>query len=395
MEDYLETIYVLSKNKGYARTGEIAKALNVSPSSVVEMVGKISRLGYLEWKRYEGVYLSPEGRMKGEIIHIRHETLRKFFEFIGVAPDIANKEACIIEHELSPITTSAIGNLVRFLQTPAGTETISALGLFLKIRDAGFPCDLAGIFIDSPRNETKLQPTLKTPANQEILSVITRHDLMNTIHALTGYLNVLASLPGSEEINPVLLRLETRIQAMGRQISADPDHLVAGISIPRWMNLRKLVMDALRMTDINSLVFEYRLGSIEIFGDPLLEKAVGNILEYSIRHGGDLSRMVCGYKPGEKTLTWFIQNEGKEIPLEEKMTLFQTTGKSQDDNLYVAYQIFTACGMEIRETGKPGEGIRFEITIPEGLFQTAKLNLDITPDILGKVSGDEPGIPVV
>lgn len=395
MEDYLETIYVLSKNKGYARTGEIARALNLSPSSVVEMIGKISKLGYLEWKRYEGVYLSPEGRMKGEIIHIRHETLRKFFEFIGVAPDIANKEACIIEHELSPITTSAIGNLVRFLQTPAGTETISALGLFLKIRDAGFPCDLAGIFIDSPRNKTKLQPTLKTPANQEILSVITRHDLMNTIHALTGYLNVLASLPGSEEINPVLSRLETRIQAMGRQISADPDHLVAGISIPRWMNLRKLVMDALRMTDINSLVFEYRLGSIEIFGDPLLEKAVGNILEYSLRHGGDLSRMVCGYKPGERELTWFIQDDGKGIPLEEKMALFRPTRESQEDTLYVAYQILIACGMEIQETGKPGEGMRFEITIPEGLFQTAKLNLDITPDILGKVSGDEPGIPVV
>ncbi|HOW05838.1 iron dependent repressor, metal binding and dimerization domain protein [Methanospirillum hungatei] len=75
--------------------------------------------------------------MWGEVIHIRHETLRQFFEFIGVSPDIANKEACIIEHKLSPATTSAIGNLVHFLGTPSGCQTISALKLFLKMQNTG------------------------------------------------------------------------------------------------------------------------------------------------------------------------------------------------------------------------------------------------------------------
>ena len=44
MEDYLEAIFVLSKDRGYARTSEIAKTLKVSPSSVVEMSGKIEKI---------------------------------------------------------------------------------------------------------------------------------------------------------------------------------------------------------------------------------------------------------------------------------------------------------------------------------------------------------------
>lgn len=44
MEDYLEAIYIISKTQGYARTSEIAKILQVTPSSVVEMVSKIAKI---------------------------------------------------------------------------------------------------------------------------------------------------------------------------------------------------------------------------------------------------------------------------------------------------------------------------------------------------------------
>lgn len=103
------------------------------------MIGRIAALKLVVWKRYEGVYLTPEGRVHGEIIHIRHETLRRFFEFIGVSREVANAEACVIEHELSAVTTAVIGNLVRFLETPAGQKTCQALRLFIKFQDTGVP----------------------------------------------------------------------------------------------------------------------------------------------------------------------------------------------------------------------------------------------------------------
>jgi Mn-dependent DtxR family transcriptional regulator len=375
MEDYLETIYVLSKTKGYARTGEIARSLNVSPSSVVEMVGKISKLGYAEWKRYEGVFLSPEGRMRGEVIHIRHETLRQFFEFIGVAPDVANKEACIIEHELSSITTSAIGNLVSFLNTQAGSQTISALELYLKIRDAGLPWESAGIIQQPVSPEKVVQSAKKSLVNRDILSVITRHDLLNTLSALHRYLDLLKSFSTGEEMDLVVSRIESTIQAINRQISTSSDHLIPGLSGHKWMNLSQLVTNALTMIDSGSVVIEHNIRSIEVYGDTLLEKVVFNLLDNAIRHGGGVSRIICGYSSGENSLVWYIQDDGEGIRDEEKEQIFRApTQNNPGTGLFLAFQILSACGMQIYERGKQGEGARFEITIPDGLFRIIETN---------------------
>lgn len=373
MEDYLETIYVLSKTKGYARTGEIARSLNVSPSSVVEMVGKISKLGYVEWRRYEGVFLSPEGRMRGEVIHIRHETLRQFFEFIGVAPDIANKEACVIEHELSPITTSAIGNLVRFLNTPAGSQTLSALELFLKIQDAGLPWEQMAITPELAYNEMVVKSAMKSQANMDILSVITRHDLLNTITALHQYLDLLKTMSTGNEMNLVVSRIESTVQAINRQISSSSEHLIPGFSGQKWMDLANIISNAITMIDVRDVVIEYSLSSIEIYGDTLLEKVVFNLIDNAIRHGGGVSHIISGYLVSESNLIWYIQDDGQGIPDNEKALIFKALNQNNPDSgLYLAYQVLNACGMYIHERGIYGQGARFEITIPKELFRVNK-----------------------
>ncbi|NLV27890.1 MAG: hypothetical protein GXY48_12125 [Methanomicrobiales archaeon] len=370
MEDYLETIYVLSKTKGYARTGEIARSLNVSPSSVVEMVGKISRLGFAKWRRYEGVFLSSEGRMRGEVIHIRHETLRQFFEFIGVAPDIANKEACIIEHELSPITTSAIGNLVSFLNTPAGTQTISALELFSKIQDAGLPWENSATIQEPAYNEMVIKSAIKSQANHDILSVITRHDLLNTITALHRYLDLLKTMSTGDEMNLVVSRIESTVQAINRQISTSSDHLIPGLSGQRWMNLANIVSNALTMIDTRDVKIEHNLSSIEVYGDSILEKVVFNLVDNAIRHGGGVTRIISDYSVSEGNLIWYIQDDGHGIPDNEKALILKAPNQNNPGSgLYLAYQVLNACGMNIHECGIYGQGARFEITIPEGLFR--------------------------
>lgn len=370
MEDYLETIYVLSKDKGYARTGEIARSLNVSPSSVVEMVGKISKLGFVEWRRYEGIFLSPEGRLRGEVIHIRHETLRQFFEFIGVSPDIANKEACIIEHELSPITTSAIGNLVSFLNTPAGGQTISALELFLKMQSTGLSWENAATVQEPALKEMVMQSARKSQANHDILSLITRHDLLNTITALYRYLDLLKVMSTSEEMKIVVSRIEGTVQAINRQVSTSSDHLIPGLAGQKWMNLGQLIIHAESMVLLGSAVVEQNLGSVEVFGDTLLEKVIYNLLDNAIRHGEGVTRITCGYMQKENSLIWFIQDDGIGIPAENKEHLFGASAQNiRGTGLYLVYQVLSACGMQITECGTYGAGARFEITIPNGLYR--------------------------
>ncbi|MEN6610122.1 MAG: metal-dependent transcriptional regulator [Methanoregulaceae archaeon] len=117
-EDYLEAILNVTLEKGYAKTKDIAVQLGVRPPSVVEMVQKLHRLKLIMYRKYEGVTLTPEGKAVAEVIKYRHDTLTAFLTLIGIRDDIADRDACIIEHELSKETVEQIRRYVEFLQTP-------------------------------------------------------------------------------------------------------------------------------------------------------------------------------------------------------------------------------------------------------------------------------------
>lgn len=62
MEDYIEQIYMLIEEKGYARVSDIAEALAVHPSSVTKMVQKLDKDEYLIYEKYRGLILTPKGK---------------------------------------------------------------------------------------------------------------------------------------------------------------------------------------------------------------------------------------------------------------------------------------------------------------------------------------------
>src|SRR5690606_28130976 len=83
-EDYLERIYALIEEKGYARVSDIAEALQVTPSTVTRMVQKLDELNLLEYERYRGLSLTREGERVGRLIHERHKALERFLNLLGV-----------------------------------------------------------------------------------------------------------------------------------------------------------------------------------------------------------------------------------------------------------------------------------------------------------------------
>ncbi len=123
-EDYLEAILNVTLRKGYARTGEIARELGLSPSSVVELFRKLDRMGLIEYRKYEGVVFRPEGRAIAEVIKYRHDTLREFLRMAAVPDDIASKDACYMEHELHPDTIRCIRDFIEVLQNDPSLATM-------------------------------------------------------------------------------------------------------------------------------------------------------------------------------------------------------------------------------------------------------------------------------
>jgi DtxR family transcriptional regulator, manganese transport regulator len=112
MEDYLEVIYELIQQKGYATTADISKYLNVSSPSVTKMVKKLDENRYLIYEKYRGLNLTTEGIHIAKNMQEKHSLFVEFLKIIGVDDETAHIDAEGIEHHLHPQT---IRKLERFI----------------------------------------------------------------------------------------------------------------------------------------------------------------------------------------------------------------------------------------------------------------------------------------
>jgi DtxR family Mn-dependent transcriptional regulator len=122
MEDYLETIALLNRDRPAVRVSEVSRALGVTMPSVTSAIKKLSEEGLVEHEKYGYVRLTPEGQKIAEDVFNRHEILRHFFtNILGVNPAIADEDACKMEHAISPDTLERLSKFVDFVSTcPVG-----------------------------------------------------------------------------------------------------------------------------------------------------------------------------------------------------------------------------------------------------------------------------------
>lgn len=114
MEDYLEQIYILIEEKGYARVSDIAELLGVHPSSVTKMVQKLDREEYLVYEKYRGLMLTAKGRKIGKRLVERHALLEDFLRLVGVDESLIYKDVEGIEHHISIEALDKINGMIQF-----------------------------------------------------------------------------------------------------------------------------------------------------------------------------------------------------------------------------------------------------------------------------------------
>ncbi len=117
LEDYLEAIFLLSKEKNRVRITDIAERLSVRKPSVVSAIKKLEEKGFVVHERYGHVELTDIGKKFAENIYYKHTMLLKFFrDILGVDPEEAEKDACIMEHYLGDSTLAKLAKLVEFIE---------------------------------------------------------------------------------------------------------------------------------------------------------------------------------------------------------------------------------------------------------------------------------------
>ena len=107
-EDYLEQILMLLEQKGHARSVDIAAGLDVSKPSVSVAMKKLRENGYISMSSDNLISLTDKGYAIARKIYDRHQVLTRLLIQVGVPEDIARKDACKIEHDISEESFAAI-----------------------------------------------------------------------------------------------------------------------------------------------------------------------------------------------------------------------------------------------------------------------------------------------
>ncbi len=114
LEDYLEAVFVLSKQKSNVRITDIAEYLGVSKPSVNRAINTLTQNGFLEHITYGDIVITPEGESYAANVLRRHRLIKQFLvDELGVDEKIAERDACQMEHVMSPIT---IDKLYEYLE---------------------------------------------------------------------------------------------------------------------------------------------------------------------------------------------------------------------------------------------------------------------------------------
>jgi len=126
LEDYMRAVYILSKRKKVVRVRDISRLLGVRPSSVTSALKKLSKMNLVEYRKHEYVALTERGRAVANKLSDRYRSIERFLEkVLGLPREIAEMDACNMEHHLHDETVSRIRMFVEFIEeNPSGIELI-------------------------------------------------------------------------------------------------------------------------------------------------------------------------------------------------------------------------------------------------------------------------------
>ena len=135
MEDYLEAIAKLGERRKAVRVKQLSERLGVKMPSVTSALKKLSEQELVEHERYGHVKLTPQGHEVASDVIRRHKALARFFaQALGIDKNIAEEDACRIEHVISPLSMERMARFVEFIEAcPLGSANFpNRYGYYLR-----------------------------------------------------------------------------------------------------------------------------------------------------------------------------------------------------------------------------------------------------------------------
>nr|WP_319538031.1 response regulator [uncultured Methanospirillum sp.] len=238
------------------------------------------------------------------------------------------------------------------------------------------------IFENSERK--KVETALAGANNKlQLMATITRHDLLNQLTSLQGYLELAYS---DREVNPenAWTFVRKAMKIVGQTVETvrfTDEYQHIGIKSPVWQDVQELVENSMRHTSLNQIRMENTIPhGIRIFADPLIEKVFANLIHNSVKYGTKNTFIRFSIEKRDNSFSLFCEDDGVGIPSDEKEKIFTFQyGKNTGLGLFLSREILSITGISISEIGTPGVGARFEICCPVEVIMMDSKGIDPSP----------------
>lgn len=242
----------------------------------------------------------------------------------------------------------------------------------LRTDASGKPVDFLGILRDVTDRKHAEEAIALANRKLNLMNNVTRHDVLNTITGVYGFIDMANATSSEEERMQLLHDVKNLVGIIQRQINFTKQYQEVGIRAPQWQRVAAVIERVIPNFSRAGLSFSIDLDRLEIYADPLLEKVFYNLIDNAVRYGDTLTTITARFDRSPAGLSIILEDNGVGIAVGEKERIFERgIGKNTGLGLFMTREILGITGITISEKGEPGRGAMFVLSVPRGAYRIA------------------------
>jgi|GEM_PF-889114 len=216
-----------------------------------------------------------------------------------------------------------------------------------------------------------------------VIGGLTRHDVRNKLSAVTGYAYILKKKHGDlADVVDGLSRMEQAVAETVKILDFAKMYEQIGAEELTHINVEEKLKEAAALFSGPTPTIINECRGLTVLADSFLRQLFYNFIDNTRKYGKKTTTIrVYFRKTDQGCLKLIYEDDGVGVPLENKPRLFKegfSTGGSTGFGLFLTKRMIDVYGWKIEENGKPGEGVKFTITIPK-LNKNGEENYQIVP----------------
>ncbi len=242
----------------------------------------------------------------------------------------------------------------------------------LRRLDAGTSVHLSAMIVDAKSADGQLLSHYPEMLRRFELSYdMARHDMQNHITALSSYLGLCIRDDNAEARNQHLARMSAIVQDMTKYVR-NMGTVSAGVTrSEQRRRLDDIVLSGFAGVAMEGVNVNLDCEGIELPSDPLLPVVFYNLAYNSLSHGKHIRNINVSCEHGPDAVRIIYRDDGPGIDPALRTELFAPPSEGGKQHaLFLIRQILLLHGWTISERGSPGNGARFEISMPDSRFRT-------------------------